>query len=228
MARTHLDVYTEPHVPEPRVHRVAARPLEAGAFASYGSVIEPGDIESRTLNRAPGQMAFMWVHRTLQYPDMPFVATCRYLFRGARCEYVQRHPESTVVLIPLDGQPSVIWFVPDRQGAPDVERAEAVLLDGHRGIVVAPGVWLRYAYPILASADFAYVSARVDPESDIERVYLERDHGVVLEWYMAAPSGQGVETTVGGAVLRLPLAAGGALDLGTGGVIIRDSAEETM
>jgi ureidoglycolate lyase len=213
-------------VPEPRVHRVAAQPLDAQAFAPFGTVIEAGDVDSPSLNRAPGQMAFMWVHRSLEYPRTPFVATCRYLFRGARCEYVQRHPASTVVLVPLDGQPSVIWFMPDADGSPDIARAQAVLLDGHRGIVVAPGVWLRYAYPVLDTADFAYVSARVDPEEDIERVYLERDQGVVLEWYVDQPRGEGVETTPGGAVMKLPLATGRSLDLGVGGVIVRTAGEE--
>ncbi len=206
---------------EPRVLRVPVRPLDADSFAAYGSVIEAGDVDSPTLNRAPGQMAFMWVHRTLEYPRMPFLATCRYLFRGSRCDYVQRHPGSTVVLIPLGADPSVIWFLPDRDGHPDVDRAEPLLLDGTKGVVVAPGVWIRYAYPLLASADFAYVSARVDPEEDIERAYLERDDGVVLEWYVGPPVGEGVETTPGGAVLKLPLATGRSLDLGVGGVIQR-------
>jgi ureidoglycolate hydrolase len=210
-------------VSEPSVHRVPVRPLDTTDFRRWGEVIEAGDVDSPSLNRAPGQMAFMWVHRKLAYPRIPFVATCRYLFRGSRCEYVQRHPDSTVVLIPLDGHPSVVWFLPDRNGLPDVVHAEAVLLEGRRGIVIAPNVWIRYAYPLLASADFAYVSARVDPEEDIERVYLERDQGVVLEWYVGAPMGEGVETTPGGAVLRLPLTTGGSLTLGTGGVIVRAS-----
>ena len=206
----------------PAVHRVAVRPLDVTGFAPYGSVIQAGDVDDPTLNRAPGQMAFMWVHRTLAYPRTPFIATCRYVYRGSRCEYVQRHPESTVVLVPIDGKPSVVWFLPDANGVPDIERAEAVLLDGRRGIAVSPNTWLRYAYPLTDVADFAYVSARVDPEDDIERVYLERDHGTVLEWFFDTPRGEGVQTTPGGAVLKLPLQRGGDLELGVGGVIVRD------
>ena len=138
-------------------------------------------------------MAYMWVHQFLTYPKPAFIATCRYHYRGARCEYLQRHPESTVVLIPIDGNPSVIWLAPDRDGLPDLDRAEAVLLDRRRGIVLNPGLWIRYAYPVVDTADFAYVSARVDPEDDIERVYIERDHGTVLEWYFDAPAGDGVQ-----------------------------------
>jgi hypothetical protein len=165
----------------------------------------------------------MWVHQQLQYPKTPFIATCRYYARGARCEYLQKHPASTVVLIPLDGNPSVIWVAPDRDGEPDLAGARAFLLDGRRGVVVNPGVWIRYAYPILATADFAYISAREDPEDDIVRRQIERDDGVVLEWYIAAPAGEGVELTAGGAVTRLPAPDGRDLELGIGGRVVRRS-----
>jgi hypothetical protein len=89
--------------------------------------------------------------------------------------------------------------------------------------VVNPGIWIRYAYPLLETADFAYVSARVDPEDDIERAYIERDQGITLEWYFAAPEGPGVQTTPGGAVLHLPSPDGQELSLGVGGVIQRQS-----
>jgi ureidoglycolate hydrolase len=207
---------------DPLVRRFPVTPLDSESFKRFGSVVEPGDDdEDPTLNRAPGQMAYLWVHQFLTYPKQPFIATGRYYFRGARCEYVQRHPESTVVLIPIDGRPSVIWLMPDRDGQPDVDAAEAVLLDGRRGIVVNPGIWIRYAYPVTETADFAYVSARVDPEDDIERVYLERDHGTVLEWYFGAPTAPGVSLTDGGAVLGLPSRNGRELELGVGGVIVR-------
>ena len=203
------------------VRRVPVRALDAESFRRHGSVIAAASVDDPSLNRAPGQMAFMWVHQSLQYPKTPFIATCRYYFRGARCEYVQKHPESTVVLIPIDGRPSVIWIMPDRDDEPDLDAAEAILLDGRRGVVLNPGVWIRYAYPILDTADFAYVSARVDPEDDIRRSYIERDRGTVLEWYVDAPTGDGVQLTPGGAVLRLPAKGERDLELGVGGVILR-------
>ena len=210
---------------DPEVRRVPVRPLDTESFKRYGSVIEAGAVDDPSLNRAPGQMAYMWVHQFLAYPKPAFIATCRYHYRGARCEYLQRHPESTVVLIPIDGNPSVIWLAPDRDGLPDLDLAEAVLLDGRRGIVLNPGFWIRYAYPVVDTADFAYVSARVDPEEDIERVYIERDHGTVLEWYFDAPAGDGVKLTQGGAVLRLPSKDGRDLELGVGGVIVRGEGD---
>jgi ureidoglycolate hydrolase len=161
------------------VRRVAVEAIDAVAFTAFGTVVEPGSAEDPTLNRAPGQMAYMWVHQQLRYPRTPFIATCRYHARGARCEYLQKHPASTVVLIPLDGNPSVIWVAPDRDDEPDLGEVRAFL--------------------------------------------LERDDGVVLEWYIGAPAGDGVELTAGGAVTRLPAPDGRDLELGIGGRIIRPS-----
>ncbi len=206
---------------EIKVDRVAVRPLDTDEFRRYGSVIEPSGVDDPKLNRAPGQMAFMWVHQFLKYPKPPFIATCRYHYRGSRCEYVQQHPESTVVLIPLDGKPSVVMLMPDRDGMPNVDAAEAVLLDGRRGIVVDPGNWLRYAYPILDTASYTYISSRVDPEDDIRRVNLETEMGLVLEWYFGPPDLPGVKLSPSGAVIGLPSPEGRDLELGVGGVVIR-------
>jgi ureidoglycolate hydrolase len=203
------------------VRRVPVERLDAANFRPFGSVVEPGEADDAKLNRAPGQMAYMWVHQQLEYPRTPFIATCRYHFRGARCEYLQKHPASTVVLVPLDAKPSVIWVAADRAGEPELATVRAILLDGRRGVVVNPGIWIRYAYPILDTADFAYISARDDPEDDIERRYLERDDQVVLEWYIGSPAGEGVSTTAGGAVTHLPAADGRDLEMGVGGRIVR-------
>jgi ureidoglycolate hydrolase len=192
-------------VSEIRVVSVPLRHLDSTRFAPYGVVVEAGLPDSKNLNRAPGQMAFMWVHRMLEYSKQPFLATCRYYYRGSRCEFLQRHPSSNVVLVPLGCHPSVILLAPDASGVPDVERAEGFLLDGSKGVVIEPNTWIRYAYPLTEFADFAYVSARLDPADDIEHVYLDRDLGVVLEFQMRPPEGPGVEYSLGGAVTALPL-----------------------
>ena len=211
---------------EPRVRRVPVVLLDATSFGPYGAVIEAGASDDPTLNRAPGHMAYMWIHRDLEYPATPFIATCRYYARGARCEYLQKHPASTVVLIPLDGQPSVIWVALDRDGRPDLDTIAALLLDGRRGVVLNPGTWIRYAYPVLGMANFAYVSARRNPEDDIVRYDLETGDGVVLEWYIDAPSVPGVDRTAGGAVKSLPPPDGRELDLGVGGTVRRAPAPD--
>ncbi len=188
-----------------RVLRVPVHHLEAVRFARYGSVVQAGDVDADNLNRSPGQMGFMWVHHLLQYPQTPFLATCRYYYRGLRCDYLQRHPESTVVLVPVGRHASVIVLAPtDVQGRPALDEAEGFLLDGSKGVVVEPNTWIRYAYPLFEFADFVYVSSRLDPTQDIEHAYLDRDRGVVLELTLPTPEGQGVQLSPGGAVVALP------------------------
>jgi ureidoglycolate hydrolase len=191
-------------VPDIRVQSVPVHHLDAARFAPYGVVVDAGQVDSGTLNRAPGQMGFMWVHRMLEYPKQPFLASCRYYYRGMRCDYLQRHPASTVVLMPVGRHASVIILAPDAAGQPAIAQAEGFLLDGSKGVVVEPNTRIRYAYPISEYADFIYVSARLDPTDDIEHVYLDRDHGVVLELSFGPPSATGVEFSPGGAVTGLP------------------------
>jgi ureidoglycolate hydrolase len=191
-------------VSEIRVQSVPVHHLDAARFAPYGTLVEAGQVDGDNLNRAPGQMGFMWVHRMLEYPKPPFLASCRYYYRGTRCEYLQRHPASTVVLVPVGRHTSVVIFAPDADGIPDVERAEGFLLDGSRGVIVEPNTWIRYAYPLTEYADFIYVSARLDPADDIEHVYLDRDLGVVLELSFGPPDVAGVQFSPGGAVTQLP------------------------
>lgn len=211
---------------ETAVQRVPVRQLDDDSFGDFGSIVAAGSVTDESLNRAPGQMAFLWVHQFLDYPAQPYVASSRYYFRGSRCEYLQRHPASSVVLIPLGITPSVIFLAADNDGDPDLSTARALYLNGQRGIVINRGVWVRYAYPLGAFADFAYVSARVDPEEDIERVNLEERFETVLEWYFGPPEQAGVTFSPGGAVLALPGTLPPGTRFGPGGRIIRDDKEE--
>jgi ureidoglycolate hydrolase len=202
------------------VRRIAVQDLDDVEFSRFGSIIGAGEVDDPSLNRAPGQMAFLWIHQSLAYPSAPYIATGRYYFRGNRCEYMQRHPGSTVVLVPIGGHPSVIFVAPPGN-EPSLEDVVAVRLDGDRGVVINQGVWMRYAYPLVGHADFAYVSARVDPEDDIERFNLEEKLDAVLEWVYAAPTGQDVRLSPGGAVVGLPHKLPAGTVLGPGGLIQR-------
>jgi hypothetical protein len=171
-------------------------------------------------------MAFLWIHQFLDYPKQPFIATGRYYFRGSRCGYLQRHPGSTLILIPLASTASVIFIAPDSEGEPDLAEVKAIFLDGRSGVAVNPGVWVRYAYPVGEYADFAYVSARVDPADDIEHVDLEERYQTVLEWQFGPPGPEGVELSPGGAVLALPPRLRSDAKLGPGGFIMRSKEQE--
>lgn len=182
------------------VLRVPVERLSTTGFAPFGHVIAAGSTrDDPTLNRAPGNMAFLWVISELVTDGTPHIGVVSYRYRGSRVDYLQQHPGSTTVLVPIDGRPSVVTVAPDSGGAPDIDATRAFLLDGHRGIVVIPGVWIRYAYPLLEAADFAYVTARLDASHDIRR-YALADAGRVMEWYFGPPTEPGTRLRSDGSV----------------------------
>lgn len=195
---------------EARVCPVAVEPLTREAFAPFGALIAPESTSSPRLNRAPGNLGMLWVQSELHFPGQSYMCTLRYYYRGFRCEFLQRHPSSTVTLIPLGGRPSIVVAAPAREddgGAPDPEGIRAFLLDGDAGVVFNKGTWLRYAYPITDWVDFAYVTQRVDPATantsdDVERFYLDQSAGIVAEFAFVPPPGTRLSDS--GAVIEGP------------------------
>jgi ureidoglycolate hydrolase len=169
------------------VRRLPIFGLDQPAFETFGVVIEPETADSPRLNRAPGNLGYLWIQRALEFPRQAYIGSLRYYYRATRCEFMQKHPSSTVVLIPLGLRPSIIYVALDADGeVPDLETARAFILEGGAGIVLHPGVWIRYAYPLSAFADFAYVTQRVDPATantsdDVVRCNLDQAFGLVLD-----------------------------------------------
>lgn len=194
----------------PDTIQIAVQPLTRAGFEPFGAVIGPEERDSPSLNRAPGNLGMLWVQRALEFPSQPYMGTLRYYNRGLRCEFLQRHPASTVTLIPLSGRPSVVAAArPGSDGQPDVESAVAFLLDGSEGVVFHPNTWLRYAYPIGRFVDFAYVTQRVNAATanttdDTERYEIDKQLGSVFEFVFDTPSGPGYEYGPGGVVRSGP------------------------
>jgi len=190
--------------------KLAVEPLTRELFAPFGALIAPESKDSPNLNRAPGNLSMLWVQKELEFPDRSYMCTLRYYYRGNRCEFIQKHPASTVTLITLGSASSVIIVVPDNgNDQPVVERARAFLLEGAKGVVVNRGVWVRYAYPVGAFADFAYVTQRVDPTTanttdDVVRMNLANELGFVFEFELAPPQGSEYSQDPSGAVTSGP------------------------
>ncbi len=193
---------------EPAVRYLPLSPVEAGSFEPFGAVIGPESADSPRLNRAPGNLGFLWLHKPLEFPKQPYVGCLRYYYRATRCEFLQKHPDSTVLLIPLGHEPSVVYVATDDgHGLPNLDTARAFLLTGGKGIVLNRGTWIRYAFPLGAFADFAYVTQRVDPitantSDDVMRCVLPVAFGLVLDVAFAAPANS--ELGPGGAVISGP------------------------
>ena len=171
----------------PQLRRLPVSHLDSAAFDPYGAIIGPETADSPNLNRAPGNLGFLWIQKRLEFPRDAFIGSLRYYFRATRCEFLQKHPESTVVLIPLGFAPSIVYVALDGgSGQPDLATARAFLLEGGCGIVLNRGTWIRYAYPLGPFADFAYVTQRVDPATantsdDVVRCRLDETFGLVLD-----------------------------------------------
>jgi len=194
--------------PDPRVRRLPVFQFTADAFGPYGAVIGPEEADSPNLNRAPGNLAYLWIQKALEFPRQPYVGCVRYYQRAMRCEFLQKHPDSTIFLVPLSAQASVIYVATDDEhDRPDLETARAFLLTGGRGLILDRGVWIRYAYPLGAFADFAYITQRVDPATanvsdDVVRCGLVDTFGLALDIAFEAP--QGYDLGAGGAVVAGP------------------------
>ena len=193
------------------VRPLPVRSLEATAFRPFGAVIAPETADAPSLNRSPGNLGFLWVHKQLEFPKAAYTYICslRYYYRGNRCEFLQKHPESTVTLIPVNGVSAIVVAPDNARGGPDVDAAQAFLLEPGRGAVIHRGVWLRYAYPLTQFADFAYVTQRVDPATanvsdDVVRVNLDADLGFVFDLAFDVPTGKDFAHTPSGALSAGP------------------------
>ena len=191
------------------VRPLTVRPLEPTAFSPFGAVIAPETADASSLNRSPGNLGFLWVHKELEFPKAAHMCSLRYYYRGNRCEFLQKHPGSTVTLIPVSGVSAIVVAPDDASGGPDVAAAQAFLLEPGRGAVLHRGVWLRYAYPLGRFADFAYVTQRVDPATanvsdDVVRVNLDTELGLVFDLVFDVPAGEGYAHTPSGALAAGP------------------------
>ena len=191
------------------VRTLVVEPLDRAAFEPFGAVIAPETADSPNLNRAANNLGYLWVQKELEFPGRAYMCSLRYYYRGNRCEFVQRHPASTITLITLGMHAAAFVVAPDGGGRPDVDAARAFLLTGGVGAVISRGVWVRYAYPVGSYADFAYVTQRVDPATanttdDVVRVNLDTELGFVFDLEFAPPTGDGYEHGPSGAVVAGP------------------------
>jgi ureidoglycolate hydrolase len=194
----------------PQVHPVMVEPLARSTFEPFGTVIAPESLDSPRFNRAPGNFGVLWVQKELAFPGRMYMCCLRYYYRGMICEFVQRHPSSTITLIPMGRRPSIIVVAPpgvDDSG-PTIESIRAFELNGDAGVVVHKNTWLRYAYPMTEFVDFAYVTQRVDPATanttdDTERYLLAEHAGAVVELRFGPP--KDAELGPSGEVVSLPI-----------------------
>jgi ureidoglycolate lyase len=115
---------------------IPARPVEAEAFARFGTLIHPpahaGQREMFSEWAAPVVGLRPQLHVNRVAPSrLPVVVS-----------QMERHPHAAQVFLPLDAGTYLVVVMPSLEsGAPDVARACAWLVPPTLGVAYRPGVW---------------------------------------------------------------------------------------
>ena len=120
-----------------------ARPLTAGAFAPFGTVISVDGLSGRPIN-AGTTMRFDLI-ADLQLTSAggtPLLAIYRASARAFPLPLAEfeRHARGSQVFIPMSGTRFVV-VVAEGDAAPTPEGLHAFAVEGTHGVVLAPGTW---------------------------------------------------------------------------------------
>jgi ureidoglycolate lyase len=131
------------------VRGIHARPITREAFAPYGWVLDAPASGNR--ENFAGEVANL---RSSARANLA-LARAPLLAPGERLTKMERHPFSTQAFFPLDVERYVVVGAPERDGAPDMARAEAFLVPGTAGIVYRANVWHRPMAVVAGAGVFA-------------------------------------------------------------------------
>jgi ureidoglycolate lyase len=138
---------------------LAARPLSAHAFASFGDVIARPASGGRSINGGTS-MRYDDVARLDLAADggaaqlSLFVSTPRGL--PLECEALERHPLSTQAFIPVGHSPMLV-IVATAADAPHAAETAAFVTDGRQGVNFHRGVWHHPLVALAGDATFVVV-----------------------------------------------------------------------
>jgi len=121
-----------------------AGPLTAAGFAPFGEVIRPEG----------GRISAVNDGRALRYDDLaslthatgaerPILSLYRVRpsERPFQAQVFECHPLSSQVFLPMADAEFLVVVAPDREGSPDLDRAEAFVPGRRTGIHYRPGIW---------------------------------------------------------------------------------------
>ena len=133
---------------------IVAAPLNAAAFAPFGTVIEARGVPSKLINDG-----LCGRHHNLCAPDVAEGRVGLSMFDAKprampyRLDLLERHPLGSQAFIPLHGEPFLVTVARDEAGVPATPLA--FLTNGAQGIQIARNTWHGVLTPLAAPALFA-------------------------------------------------------------------------
>lgn len=148
-----------------RTIALTIQPMTREAFAPYGELIgERGAIEVDLDGGAASVVA-----QTIEAHALSF-------------DFMGRHLRTEQVFAPLGAARSVIAVAPpSRDGALDIKRLGAFLIDGSHAFKLHRGTWHTSAFPLQERATFIILDREGTLEDDFDLRDLKTAHGVVVE-----------------------------------------------
>lgn len=136
------------------IRRIAARPLERGAFAPFGDVLAAPGAPGRRVNLGTAgrsdRVVALENTRPAAQPNAALFR-CDPQALPFRVAMLERHPHSTQLFAALRGGHWLVVVAPARPGGdPDAGAARAFLCGPGQGVNLARGVW---HHPVLAIAE---------------------------------------------------------------------------
>lgn len=156
---------------------IEVEPLEAGAFARFGSVIEAPARQGEDANGGTG-MRWRDVARIDTTEDAGEVDASIYrAFPRSLpflCDRLERHPLSSQLFLPIGGRPFLVIVAEGGPDRPDALTARAFLTDGRQGVNYARGVWHHPLIGLGEDSDFLVVGRR-GPGRNFDLVGFQND-----------------------------------------------------
>jgi ureidoglycolate hydrolase len=155
------------------VNEIRARPITREGFAPYGWVLDApasGDRENFAAEVANLRGS---ARANLALARAPLLAP------GERLTRMERHPFSTQAFLPLDVERYLVVGAPDRDGAPDMSRAEAFVVPGTVGVAYRANAWHRPMAVVAGAGVFAML---VHDDGGPDDTHWAEVEGPVLSW----------------------------------------------
>jgi ureidoglycolate lyase len=155
------------------MRELQAEAVSREAFAPFGELIEAGATPADAINAGTSQRFNDLSRIRLVEAD---AQACVHIYRSAarqgaiELRHLECHPFGSQLFMPLQGQAFVAVVAPagDRPVPDDVR---AFVIDGGRGINLAPGIW---HHPLLSlSAGDYLVVERADPVHNLQERLLD-------------------------------------------------------